>query len=571
MKPIKLPYSVSNFNNLIEQGYYYVDKTPYIESLEKHPKKYFFYLRPRRFGKSLFISILQYYYGLEFKDKFQKLFGKYYIGQHPTPLANQYLVLLFEFTKIDTRTYESTFKGFLKIVQDGIERFGNSYQQFFTQQEIKNIIKGDFPAKLMSSLITLILKKTPNLKLYILVDEYDHFANELLAFRQSDFDEAVSKQGFVRKFYEAIKEGTHLDVVDRFFGTGVTPITLDSMTSGFNIATNLSSDLNRVELMGFTEQTVKQLFELSMPIQKKDIEKVLPILEEWYDGYKFNHEAENHLYNPNMVLYYLSHYQEYGRSPEEMLDTNIASDYHKVRRLIMIETPKANQKTLEKIILERTVRGRLNQQFSFAKKFRSNDFISLLFYHGFLTIDRKLSTWIFFKIPNYVIQKLYYDYFLELMEDRKHVNMQVEAMEDAVFEMAFKGNPHPFFDIIHNILHQLADKDYQRFDEKYVKIIMFTSLIHSEAYYVESERETPDGYLDLTLMSRPTVPVEHQYIFELKYVKKENEKQWKAKEEKAEKQLLDYIEASQRLKDLKNLQAWTVVVVKDDVKRKRIH
>lgn len=570
MSTIKLPYSVSNFPDLITQDYYYVDKTKYIEQLENHPKKYFFYLRPRRFGKSLFISTLHHYYGMDFKSKFQELFGNFYIGKNPTPLANKYLVLYFDFSKLNTASFESTYESFVQRVHTGVKRFFNAYSQFFTAADRKATLQMTVPADIIENLVTLMLAKAPQHKMYVLVDEYDHFTNELLAFRRHDFDEAVSKQGFVRKFYEAIKEGTYLGVIDRFLGTGILPITLDSMTSGFNIATNLSPDLNMVELMGFDEATVRQLFELSCQEQKDKIDAVLPILKDWYDGYKFNHKMKKSLYNPNMVLYFLSHYQEYGESPEEMLDTNIASDYHKVRRLIMVQTPKANQKILEKIITEKVVRGRLNQQFSFAKIFRANDFLSLLFYNGFLTIDHKIGTFLFFKIPNYVIQKLYYDYFLEILEGKKQVKLDIEAMEDAVFEMAYQGNPQPFFQIIHQVLHELSDRDYQRFDEKYVKIMMFTALMYTELYYVDSERQTSEGYLDLSLLARPNIPVNHQYIFELKYLKKENEKNWKKYQEKAQQQLLDYIDGSKDLKDLKNLQAWTVVVIKDEVKGKRV-
>jgi len=568
--PIKLPYGISNFGDLVNQGYYYVDKTDYIEKLEALPDKIFFFLRPRRFGKSLFISMLHHYYGLEHKDKFQDFFGTYYIGQNPTPLANKYLVVKFEFTQINTDSKETTLNGFLGKIRDGIEKFCTAYPQFFTTKEQQEINKKDYPAQLMSSLINLILRKAPNHKLYVLVDEYDHFANELIAFRLEDFKDIVSKAGFVRKFYEAIKEGTALGVVDRFFSTGVTPITLDSMTSGFNIATHLSRDLFFTGMMGFTETKVKNLFQLAVPKDAEKIEEVLPIMKAWYNGYKFHEDSGLSLYNPNMVLYFLKHYQRHHKAPVVLLDSNIASDYYKVRRLLTVETPEKNLATLQKIIEGEQVRGRITAQFSFERMFTQYDFLSLLYYNGFLTIDYEKGNLIFFKVPNYVIQKLFFDYFLEILQQKKEVKMNVDVIEDAIFEMAFKGSPQAFFEVIHNILHQLANRDYQRFDEKYVKLIMITTMMLTETFHVDSERETPAGYLDLSFVERPNIPVDHQYLFELKYLKKEDAKKLKSKQKEAKKQLLEYIEESNKFKNMNNLQAWTVVVIKDELTVERV-
>ncbi|MEZ4887256.1 MAG: AAA family ATPase [Chitinophagales bacterium] len=568
---IKLPHSISNFEDLVTQDYYYVDKTHYIELLENTDKKYLFYLRPRRFGKSLFISILQHYYGLEYKDKFQQLFGNYYIGQHPTSTANQYMVIDFEFTKITVKTTENTEKGFLERVKAGVERFFNTYSSFFSVTEIKETLRKNVASDVMEKVVTLMLKNAPDKKLYVLIDEYDHFANELIAFQLEEFKKVVSEDGYVRKFYEAIKEGTKQGVVDRFFATGITPITLDSMTSGFNIATDLSLDLNMAEMMGFKEEVVKELFELSNPSRKEDTDKVLPLMKEWYNGYLFNEDAPNKLYNPNMVLYYLSAYQTYGKSPDEMLDTNISSDYSKVRRLLTVETPDENYESLKEIVREKKVRGSITAQFTFARKFTQDDFLSLLFYQGFLTIESKWAKEVTFRVPNYVVQELYIKYFWELLEERDGIKMKVGKIRDAVREMALKGNPHPFFQLVHEVLHQLANRDYQNFDEKYVKLIIMAQMMMTDAYYIESERETPAGYLDVSLLQRPNVPINHQYIFELKYLKKENAKRCNAEQKAAKKQLLDYIADSEKLQDLSNLQAWTVVVIKDELKVERVN
>ncbi|MGB0929599.1 MAG: AAA family ATPase [Chitinophagales bacterium] len=569
--PIRLPYGVSNFEDLINYGYHYVDKTNYIEKLESLPDRYLFYLRPRKFGKSLFVSLLHHYYGLEYKDKFKELFGNLYIGQNPSPLANKYLVIKFEFTQIDTSSKESTLNGFLKKVRDSIIEFCGAYPQFFTLKEAAEINKMNYPAFLMSSLIILIKQKAPTHKLYIMVDEYDHFANQLIAFRLEEFKKVVGAEGFVRKFYEAIKEGTALGIVDRFFSTGITPITLDSMTSGFNIATNLSLDLRFVEMMGFTEPKVRELFELAIPQQAEKADQLLPIMKAWYDGYKFHFKAPNFIFNPNMALYFLKHYQAFEEMPTTMLDINISSDYKKVRRLLSVETPEENFKTLRRIAQGELVKGSITQEFSFEKFFDQSDFLSLLFYQGFLTIESQWAKRVTFRVPNYAIQEIYVTYFWQLLQTKNQFQLQTDQIQDAVEEMALKGNPHPFFELIHISLHHLANRDYQRFDEKYIKVIMMAQMMLTDAYYVDSEPETPAGYLDLTFFKRPNIPINHQYVFELKYLKKEDAKKLKPTQKASKKQLLNYIQDSDKLKDLTDLQAWTVVVIKDEVKVERVN
>ena len=188
----------------------------------------------------------------------------------------------------------------------------------------------------------------------------------------------------------------------------------------------------------------------------------------------------------------------------------------------------------------------------------------------FLTIDYEKGNLIFFKVPNYVIQKLYFDYFREILQQKQDVKMNVDVIGDAVFEMAYKGSPKAFFEVIHSILHQLANRDYQRFDEKYIKLIMITTMMLTETFHVDSERETPAGYLDLSFIERSNVPIDHQYLFELKYLKKEDAKQLKSKQKEAKKQLLEYIEDSSKFRDLNNLQAWTVVVIKDELTAERV-
>ncbi|MFN0203257.1 MAG: AAA family ATPase, partial [Bacteroidia bacterium] len=203
----KLPYGISNFAELPKGNYFFADKTPYLHKLEGLGEKYIFFMRPRRFGKSLWISILQYYYGTQYKERFKELFGEYYVGKNPTENANNYLVLRFDFSGIDTSTAENTYQGFLWKVNTGIFDFIATYAQYFEEEEKKAILAATHPERAISALFEVIKAKN-TLPIYLLIDEYDHFANELLALNLAHFRNIVGRNGWVRKFYETIKTAT---------------------------------------------------------------------------------------------------------------------------------------------------------------------------------------------------------------------------------------------------------------------------------------------------------------------------------------------------------------------------
>ena len=242
----KLPYGISNYEELIEDGYLYVDKTLYIEKLENLAEKRIMFLRPRKFGKTLFTSTLENYYDIKKKDKFEKLYGETYIGKNPTKLRNSYHILRFNFSGIDTRTEETTINGFKKEIASSIKLFVERYGLDFytnTEDEAENILDNLFKA---------FYSQRPTEKIYVIIDEYDHFANELLSFNTEKFKQLVSRNGKVRKWYEILKKGTET-IVDRIFITGVAPITLDGLTSGFNIISDKTQNEHFNEMLGFTQ------------------------------------------------------------------------------------------------------------------------------------------------------------------------------------------------------------------------------------------------------------------------------------------------------------------------------
>ena len=250
----KLPYGISDYERLIENEYYYVDKTMYIEKLENLAEPYIMFLRPRKFGKTLFTSTLENYYDIKKAEKFEKLYGETYIGKKPTKLKNSYHILKFNFSGIDTTNNETTINGFKNKVKSSIRLFVQNYGLDFyvnDNEEAENIL---------DNLIKAFSIQKAGEKIYVIIDEYDHFANELLGFNTEQFKNLVSKNGKVRKWYEILKEGTE-SVIDRIFITGVAPITLDSLTSGFNISSDITQDREFNEMMGFTEKELTRLME----------------------------------------------------------------------------------------------------------------------------------------------------------------------------------------------------------------------------------------------------------------------------------------------------------------------
>ena len=566
---LKLPYSVSDFNSLVRDGYHYIDRTSYIEQLEELVDKYIFFLRPRRFGKSLFISILHHYYGLEYASDFEEIFGDYYIGQNPTALANKYLVLRMEFSRINTQTAESTFNGFLDNAKSGAGDFLSAYDDYFTQEDSEYILSASSPSTVLIRLFERFKQhqnaELEGYKLYILIDEYDHFANELVAFRLLDFQQIVSRNGFVRKFYESIKTATGEGVVDRIFVTGVSPLTLDSLTSGFNIGTNLSTDLLFNNMMGFTQSEVEALL-LGVGVERTMLPTVMDDVRQWYDGYRFHPRATTHLYNPDMVLYFAKEYGRYQSYPEELLDINIASDYGKIRNLFRVgDREEQNLAVLEELITVGEVPARLTRQYSFEKEFTRDDFISLLFYMGIVTVKgAELARWVF-EAPNYVIKRLYYEYFNQVLLQRSELTSDGIRLHDRVVSLAQENNIKPLIEAVESILRNLSNRDAVGFDEKYVKAI-FTSLFYTtQIYTIHSEYETERKYVDLLLTRRPPIDPNHQFAFELKYLKQSEADQLEAKKQEALAQLTGYLQHD-KLQSFSDLRAWIIVFVGPEAK-----
>ena len=552
----KLPYGISNYEELIMDNYYYVDKTEYIQKLENIAEKRIMFLRPRKFGKTLFTSTLENYYEIKKVDKFETLFGNTYIGKNSTKLKNSYHILKFNFSGIDTTDEENTMKGFKREVASSIRSFVEKYGMNF----IVNI--EDEAEGILDNLIKAFEIQRPEEKIYVIIDEYDHFANELLGFNTNQFKNLVSKNGKVRKWYEILKKGTE-SVIDRIFITGVAPITLDSLTSGFNIGTDITQNMMFNEMMGFTKAELEKMMD-ELAITEEEQKELLPIMKENYDGYKFALEGNEKIYNSNMCLYFLNRYLEQRKVPTQLIDVNIASDYSKLGKMLDLCKGEEREKIIEKTVSGEGIIGEITAKFNPAIEFEERDLVSMLFYLGYLTIAGEEIGIPELKIPNKVMKEIYSDYFMRILS--KNAGLQIPDSDyiDILKEIALEGKIEKLVELAHKYLENLSNRDYMKFDEKYVKLIFYCIAMSLRTYRVKSEMEVERKYPDILLMPKDNSKDYKSVMIEFKYLKKDEESKLQEKQEEARKQMEEYAEFEE-IKSLKHLNKYTVVAVNDRI------
>ena len=340
---MKFPYGEANFEKIRSEGYFYVDKTRYIELLEHLQASHVVMLRSRRFGKTLFINMLGYYYDQLRADKFDALFDGLYIHSDPTPKRGSYMVLTFNFSGINTETLKNANAGFIDEIRSSVALFLERYHHHFLETEKQNILQPQTSNGIIANLFKILSRKESGKCVYVLIDEYDHLANNILSQGKEMFKDLVRTDGYVRPFYEALKVGTET-VVDRMFITGVMPILLDSLTSGFNIGMNISTEEKFNEMFGFTEEEITPILEYLGTETRRER------LRTYYDGYRFSPKARKRLYNSDMILFYALKYEPETDYIESMIDTNVVSDYRKIRAILSI-----GDRDLEEAILTRIV------------------------------------------------------------------------------------------------------------------------------------------------------------------------------------------------------------------------
>ena len=552
----KLPYGISDYERLVENEYYYVDKTIYIGQLENLAEPYIMFLRPRKFGKTLFTSTLENYYDIKKADKFEKLYKNTYIGKNPTKLKNSYHILKFNFSGIDTANEETTIKGFKNEVASSIHLFVEKYGMDFyinLESEAENIL---------DNLIKAFSIQKPEQKIYVIIDEYDHFANELLGFNTNQYKNLVSKNGKVRKWYEILKKGTE-SVVDRIFITGVAPITLDSLTSGFNISSDKTQNDKFNSMMGFTEAELKELMK-NQEITQEEQEKLIPIMKENYDGYRFSLHGKEKIYNSNMTLYFLNSYLESRTIPIQLIDMNIASDYSKLGKMLDLCKGEEREKVIEKTVSGEGIISEITQKFNPAIDFTETDLISMLYYLGYLTIAGEVFEKPELKIPNRVMKEIYSSYFLEILSKNTDLQIAESDYNQMLQEIALEGKIDTIIAKVQEYLKQLSNRDYIKFDEKYIKLIFFCIAMNLKIFRLKSEMEIQRKYPDILLIPKDPSKGYKGVMIEFKYLKKGEEEKLKEKQEEARKQIKEYGEIEE-IKELKNIYKYAVVAVNDKI------
>ena len=515
-----LPYGVADFATVIEQNLYYVDKTMFIPELEKQPRNLFF-IRPRRFGKSIFLSMLYSYYDCAQSHKFQSLFGNLWIGQHPTPLQGKYQVLFLDFSQItgNIDKLETKFNSYLSI---NLDAFVRQYSEYYQAEMEEILAQEDFEEKM-----ELIFKaaKAHKYHLYLIIDEYDNFTNVILNERGEKVYHAITHaDGFYRDVFKKFKGN-----FERIFMMGVSPVTLDDVTSGFNIGWNISIKPEFDEMLGFSTTDVVEMFTYykehgSIPADS-DIDAIVNDMKPWYDNYCFAKQAlkkKTRMFNCDMVLYYLRNYMDAGCPPEEMIDPNTRTDYGKMKKLLQFDKLDGERKgIIRKIAEEEQIVTQLYESFSAYQIPKAEIFPSLLFYYGMLTIKGTRGSKLILGIPNNNVRKQYYGYLEEEYQAKAYVD--VNQLTDYYYDMAYDGKWEEGLRFMADAYAKVssvrdgieAERNLQGF---------FMAYLNLNDYYITApELELNHGYCDFFLLPDLThYASQHSYILELKVLSKKD-------------------------------------------------
>ena len=515
----RVPYGVSDFVNVMERNQYYVDKTMYIPQLEDQADNLFF-IRPRRFGKSLFLGMLHAYYDCRTKDKFQEWFGNLWIGQHPTPLQGRYQVLHLDFSQVGGKieNLEENFNSYLCVAMDGFIR---DYADYYSQTAYKSV-RDEKNAGIKLAMIQSEAK-AQGYPLYLIIDEYDNFTNTVLnELGEKVYWAITHAEGFYRDIFKKFKGS-----FERIFITGVSPVTLDDVTSGFNIGWHISTKEEFNQMLGFSTEDVREMFTYYQQAGKipadRDIEAIIREMKPWYDNYCFSEnalETQSRVFNCDMVLYYLRNYMSRGEAPKQMIDPNTKTDYNKMKRLLQLDKLDGDRKGVIMTIAEEgEIIGNIEETFPARMLTNPQIFVSLLFYYGMLTIKGTRGAKLVLGIPNNNVRKQYYEYLLELFEEKASVD--TNRLTDYYYDMAYDGHWQEGLQFMADAYAKVssvrdgieAERNLQGFFMAYLNLNAY--------YYTAPELELNHGYCDFFLLPDLThYPTKHSYILELKVLPK---------------------------------------------------
>ena len=518
----RLPYGMMNFAVIRREDYYYVDKTRFIPMIEE-ADRFFFFIRPRRFGKSLTLNVLLHYYDVRTRDRFEDLFGDLYIGQHPTPSRNTYLVLYLNFSGI-TGELSNYRKGLDAHCGITFENFCKKYADLLPQGTPEGLCAVSGAVEQLDYLYQAC--ERAGQKMYLFIDEYDHFTNAILADPESlhRYTNETHGEGYLRAFFNKVKAGTYSSI-ERCFITGVSPVTMDDLTSGFNIGTNYSLTPEFNQLMGFTEEEVREMltyYSTTSPFHHT-VDELIEIMKPWYDNYCFAQKSYGGttMYNSNMVLYFVKNYILYGNAPDNMVEENIRIDYEKLRMLIRKDKEFAHDASvIQTLVSQGFITGELKTGFPASGITNPDNFVSLLYYFGMLTISGTHEGKTKLTIPNLVVQEQLYTYLLNTYNDADLSFSSYEKSELAS-RLAYRGDWQAYFDYIADCLKTYASQRDKQKGEFFVHGFTLAMTAQNRFYRPVSEQDTQAGYVDIFLCPMLDIysDMTHSYIVELKYAK----------------------------------------------------
>ena len=510
----RVPYGVSDFKSVIEQNQYYVDKTMFLPELEKQPRNLFL-LRPRRFGKSLFLSMLSYYYDCNQKDRFEELFCNLWIGKHPTDLQGKYQVMFLDFSQITGKIdmLEERFNAYMSI---NLDAFVRQYAKYYQEEKDRILSKTEYADKLQ---MIFDAAKRNDFKLYLIIDEYDNFTNVVLNEHGEKVYHAITHaDGFYRDVFKKFKGN-----FERIFMMGVSPVTLDDVTSGYNVGWNISIKPEFDEMLGFSTKDVVDMFtyykEMGSIPADSDVEAIVSDMKPWYDNYCFAKEAlkkNTRMFNCDMVLYYLRNYMDYGRAPEQMIDPNTRTDYGKMKKLLQFDKLDGERRgIIHKIAEEGQVVAQLEPQFSAYQIPKAEIFPSLLFYYGMLTIKGTRGSKLILGIPNNNVRKQYYGYLEEEYQAKSYVD--TNRLTDYYYDMAYDGIWEEGLRFMADAYAKVSSVRDGIESERNLQGFFMAYLNLNDYYITAPELELSHGYCDFFLLTDHThYASKHSYILELK-------------------------------------------------------
>ncbi len=520
---LQIPYGISDFKRIRNEGYYYVDKTGFIPELER-AGSFLFFVRPRRFGKSLMASMLRCYYDVAEKDNFEKLFGGLEIATNPTANRNRYLVLYMDFSEVNRGAGLSLQERFDSYVGSSLTVFLSQYGDLYGADALAEIKKSEAPA--MQFNLAVKFAKAKGLHLYLMLDEYDNFTNAMLRAEGNDsYRDITHGQGFYREWFKAFKTA-----FDRIYMTGVSPVTMDDLTSGFNIAANITQHPAFNSMLGFSEEECLRLYAdfhgVGAYTEGEPAEWVAAI-KPWYDGYCFasRKRGKESVFNSDMALFFLKSLVQTGEAPESWVDVNIRTDYAKLKVIADIQRridPAHAQDALpvtERIASDGEIQFELKESFPADSIPRPENFKSLFYYYGILSMKERREGLDWFRVPNVCVKQQVFDYLREHFDRANYPDWSEWSALASAF--AYRGDWEPF---LRRLAEDFAATNPVRGGiqgEHRIQGYMQAEFGHLNFYLMEPEMELSRGFCDFCLFPERHRfdDVKHSYLVELKYDK----------------------------------------------------